>query len=234
MKIGIIQNDPIVLPANISEWIEKNNHEVKVYHSYNGDTLPNTEEFDLAIILGGRMGAYEEDEYPVLTKVKDWTKHNINQDKHIFGICLGAQIIADVTGGKAQPHDKPEVGWYNVTFNNNANSHQLLKNNDPNTLFYEFHFDSVLLPEEALLLGSSERTENQIFAIGDKILATQFHPEFNIKSISDALNHTNEDKAKAFYAQSPDEMKNQHYVENSKKWMFNVLDNFETSINNEK
>ncbi|MEK4555233.1 type 1 glutamine amidotransferase [Jeotgalicoccus sp. FSL K6-3177] len=232
MKICFIQNDPIVVPGTILEWIEKNNHEVEIYKSYEEYNLPDTNDFDLAIILGGRMGAYEEKEYPALTKVKEWTKHNIDEDKHILGICLGAQIIADVTGGEAKPHDKPEVGWYNVEFNEKVNSHHLLKNNVSNSKFYEFHFDSVELPEKAILLGSSERTDNQIFAIGDKVLATQFHPEFNIKSIEDALNHTNEEKAKMYYAQSVEEMKNDTYVENSKKWLFNILDNFESSIKN--
>src|SRR5699024_2798360 len=119
-----------------------------------------------------------------------------------------------------------------VEFNEKINSHHLLKNNVSNNKFYEFHFDSVELPENATLLGSSERTDNQIFAIGDKVLATQFHPEFNIKSIEDALNHTNEEKAKMYYAQSVEEMKNDTYVENSKKWLFNILDNFESSIKN--
>lgn len=234
MKVCIIQNDPIVLLGTITEWVEKNNHEVEIYESFNDDQLPDTDDFDLAIILGGRMGAYEEKDYPAVAKVKEWTEHNINEDKHIFGICLGAQIIADVTGGKTTPHDKPEVGWYDIDFNDQVNSHHLLNNNVDHNKFYEFHFDAFELPDNAIVLGSSERTKNQIFAIGNKVLGTQFHPEFNAKSITDALEHTNEEKSSKYYAQTPEEMVDEALIKNSKRWLFNVLDNFETSIKREK
>ena len=39
------------------------------------------------------------------------------------------------------------------------------------------------LPENAVCLGSSERTENEIWKLGDRVLAIQSHPEFSAELI---------------------------------------------------
>ena len=42
------------------------------------------------------------------------------------------------------------------------------------------HGDHIaVLPKEAINHGSSIRTENEIYSIGDRIFCMQSHPEFN-------------------------------------------------------
>ena len=56
---------------------------------------------DNYIILGGHMGAYEDEKYEYLKKEKHWLKNAVENNTKILGICLGAQLIADSTGGEA-------------------------------------------------------------------------------------------------------------------------------------
>jgi GMP synthase-like glutamine amidotransferase len=234
MNIHFIQNDPIVLPANAEEWARARNHNVKITRAYEGEALPDQKEFDLAIILGGRMGAYEEDKYPWLIDVKEWTEAMIEADKYILGICLGAQIISDTLGGSVRPHDHPEVGWFRINFKEEANDHPLLTGLQPPTQFYEFHFDTFEIPRGAQLLASSRTCARQMFAVGSRVLGVQFHPEFTAKSIQDALNNTSETNAANHYAQDPVAMVDEQSIEISKAWLFQLLDRFWHLASSEK
>jgi len=39
------------------------------------------------------------------------------------------------------------------------------------------------LPDDAVILGTSKRIENEIFGIGNQVLCMQCHPEFNATHI---------------------------------------------------
>ena len=65
---------------------------------------------DNYIILGGHMGAYEDEKYEYLKKEKNWIKYAVECNTKILGICLGAQLIADSTGGEAFLSKEIEFG----------------------------------------------------------------------------------------------------------------------------
>ena len=65
---------------------------------------------DNYIILGGHMGAYEDEKYAYLKKEKHWLKNAVENNTKILGICLGAQLIADSTGGEAYLSKEIEFG----------------------------------------------------------------------------------------------------------------------------
>jgi len=50
------------------------------------------------------------------------------------------------------------------------------------------HGDQVIqLPSNAVLLASSDTTENEIFRIGENIIAMQGHPEMSVKDLVDKI-----------------------------------------------
>ena len=59
-----------------------------------------TRQADLLIILGGPIGAYEEDSYPFLRDEIGLARHRLDEKRPILGICLGAQIMARAAGAR--------------------------------------------------------------------------------------------------------------------------------------
>ncbi len=55
---------------------------------------------DNYIILGGHMGAYEDEKYDYLKKEKHWLKNAVENNTKILGICLGFQQILFAEGGQ--------------------------------------------------------------------------------------------------------------------------------------
>jgi GMP synthase-like glutamine amidotransferase len=110
MKIRYLQHVPFEGPANIGEWARKKGHILTGTHLYNNEVVPSMDQFDWLIIMGGPMNIYEEKKYPWLQSEKQFIKEAIEHRKVVLGICLGAQLITDVLGGKVTSNPEGEIG----------------------------------------------------------------------------------------------------------------------------
>ena len=128
---------------------------------------------DNYIILGGHMGAYEDEKYEYLKKEKNWIKYAVESNTKILGICLGAQLIADSTGGEAYLSKEIEFGLKDLTFIDNGNNENIVDIFESNKVF-AWHRDTFDLPEKAVLIAKTNFP--QIFKIQNSY-GLQFHPE---------------------------------------------------------
>jgi len=56
------------------------------------------ENYSLVLVLGGYMGAYEEDKYPFLNYEFKIMEYALKANIPLIGICLGSQMLARVLG----------------------------------------------------------------------------------------------------------------------------------------
>src|SRR4051812_49831338 len=75
-----------------------------------GDSLPDLGDFAGTIVMGGPMGAYEEDAHPWLVEEKAAIRAAAQAGHPIWGVCLGAQLLAAALGADVYPCDEAEVG----------------------------------------------------------------------------------------------------------------------------
>ncbi len=130
---------------------------------------------ELLIVLGGEMGVYEASEHPHLVEEMRFIRARIDAKKPMFGVCLGAQLMAGSLGGRNYKGDKPDLGYQDIQLTEAGYASPLRHVAGVGML--EWHGDHFTLPDEATLLGSSVAYPNEAFAIGDFALAVQFHPE---------------------------------------------------------
>jgi GMP synthase-like glutamine amidotransferase len=140
-----------------------------------GKTLKKPlEEYSLLVVLGGYMGAYEENLYPFLSYEFRLMEQALKLNIPILGICLGAQMLAKVLGARVFKGDKgKEIGWMEVF---KVGEHELFQE-FPNVLkVFQWHGDTFELPKGAVRVYASEKYENQAFVYG-KAVGLQFHIE---------------------------------------------------------
>jgi GMP synthase (glutamine-hydrolysing) len=130
---------------------------------------------DLVVVLGGPIGVYETDEYPFLDAEIRFLTERIAASKPTLGLCLGCQLIARALGARVYPSGSKEIGWAPVTLSTEGEKSCLASLADGPVLHW--HGDTFDLPPGTRHLASTRLCANQAFALGDKVLALQFHPE---------------------------------------------------------
>jgi GMP synthase (glutamine-hydrolysing) len=98
MNVHYLQHVPFEGLGSIETWFKNQGHTITVTHLYKNEELPSIEDIDWLIVMGGPMGVEDQAIHPWLTKEKAFIKQAIDQNKIVLGICLGAQLIADVLG----------------------------------------------------------------------------------------------------------------------------------------
>lgn len=130
---------------------------------------------ELVIVLGGPIGAYENDKYPFLRDELDLLEERLAAGRPTLGICLGAQLIARALGARVYPGPGKEIGFAPLTLTDDGRASCLAPFDSEPVLHW--HGDTFDLPAGATRLASTLACENQAFAYGPNALAVQFHPE---------------------------------------------------------
>jgi GMP synthase (glutamine-hydrolysing) len=139
--------------------------------------LPDAEDCDLLIVMGGPIGAYDSGDYPFLTGEIESIRRRLTARKPTLGICLGAQLMAAALGARVYPGGRgAEIGWFPVLpAGPRPDWFAPLLAKD--LRMFHWHGDTFDLPAGAQPLARTELYENQAFAIENYALALQFHPE---------------------------------------------------------
>ena len=206
MNICILQHVPFEGAGTILPFFSDSNHHVRMVHLYDDDCLPSSNWPDLLIVMGGPMGAGDEDQFHWLEEEKRFIKAVIDADAWVLGVCLGAQLIADVLGASVTKNRSPEIGWFPVKLNSALQAKWLVDIFGSEIDAFHWHGDTFSIPEGAQSLGSSEACDNQGFLWGDRVLGLQFHLEFTAKSTALLTENCAQDLVDSEWVQTPEEM----------------------------
>src|SRR5262245_44380210 len=94
------------------------------------------------IVLGGPMGAYEQEKYPFLRAESALIEKAIAAGRPVLGICLGAQLIAQVLGARVYPGERREVGWAPVALTDDGQDDPLFVGGERELTVFHFHGDT--------------------------------------------------------------------------------------------
>lgn len=129
---------------------------------------------DLLAVLGGPIGAYEDDLYPYLAGEIAIIAARLKAGRPTLGICLGAQLMARALGARVYPGRAKEIGWLPLTLTPEGET--LLAPLAGHAVLH-WHGDTFDLPDGAANLGATPDCDHQAFTYGRHALAFQFHPE---------------------------------------------------------
>ena len=142
-----------------------------------GETLPAVEAFDALIVMGGPMNIYEYDAHPWLKPEKALIRKAIAQGKHVLGVCLGSQLIADALGGPVTRNAHTEIGWLPVTLNAAGRASKFFAGFPESFTAFHWHGDTFATPPQAQNLMASEGCAHQALEYGERVVGIQFHLE---------------------------------------------------------
>lgn len=202
MRIHSLQHVPFEDIGSMASDFRTRGYSLSSTHWYRGDAAPDVGSFDALIVMGGPMGIYDEAIYPWLADEKILIKETIAAGKTVLGICLGAQLIADVLGGKVTRNPHKEIGWLPININPAAAAHPIAQIFARYPEVFHWHGDTFALPPGAVHLASSEGCANQAYVVQDQIYGFQFHLETTRASAQALIEHCTGDIDGSRYTQS--------------------------------
>ena len=159
--------------------LEEAGYEIRYAHA--SDDLDVVNEGAGLVVLGGPIGANDERQYPYIADELRLIERWMQSDRPLLGICLGAQLIARLVGGRVGP-GRAEIGISPLTLTSAGEKSVLAPFVEhPDT--FHWHGDQIELPAGAELLAFTEHCPVQAFAVGTKTLGLQFHPETRMSNI---------------------------------------------------
>ena len=150
-----------------------------------GDALPDWRAYDLLVVMGGGMSAYDEQRYPWLAAEKRAIREAVSDGVPYFGVCLGSQLLASALGGRVDLGPAPELGVIPVFLSEAARHDPVFRGLPPDLEVFEWHCDTYTLPDGATRLARSPRYENQAFRYGEVAYAIQCHLETTLEDVQD-------------------------------------------------
>lgn len=201
MKIHYLQHVPFEGLGSMELHLRALGHELTGTLLYLDSIFPEPADIDWLIVMGGPMGVYDEAVYPWLKIEKEFIRDFIASGKRVLGICLGAQLLADVLGARVYRNAQREIGWFPVRRMPGNSTSALFAVFPAEAEVFHWHGDTFDLPGAATLLASSEACRNQGFILHNQVLALQFHLETTPQTAAELIAHCGDELDGSRYVQ---------------------------------
>jgi GMP synthase-like glutamine amidotransferase len=206
MRLHYFQHVSFEGLGSIESWAKEMAHEISSTRLFAKDPFPNLDDIDWLIVLGGPMGIYDEDKFPWLDAEKNYIEQAVVHGKIVLGICLGAQLIADVLGTKVYPNKYKEIGWFPIQKTRETVETRLADFLPKKIDAFHWHGDTFDIPTGAIHIAKSAACENQGFIYDDHVVALQFHLETMELSAKDLIDNCKDEIIEGPFIQSPAEI----------------------------
>jgi GMP synthase (glutamine-hydrolysing) len=214
MKIHYLQHVPFEDVSYMGNWAKENGIYFSRIRVYEYDPYPHLSDVEALIIMGGPMGALDDQIYPWLKSEKAYIRKAIQKNKIVVGVCLGAQLIAMVLGAKVYPNPHKEIGWFPVHKTPQAHNSSIGKILPESFMAFHWHGNTFDIPKGAVRLAESKVCKNQAFVYLNRVIALQFHLESTQSSIDSLIQNCRDELISAPYIQTVDQIrKGYHQIE---------------------
>jgi GMP synthase (glutamine-hydrolysing) len=185
--VDIIQNDPTVPLGVFGELLAEWQVPVRIHRADAGAALPANPA--AVIVLGGTMGVHDAARLTFLSPLKASLARVVAAGTPLLGICLGAQLLADVTGGVVSSNCCGEQGLVDIELTPAGLDDPLFAGVGQRFQAFQWHNDSFTIPPGALHLATSPGCSGQGFRVGNA-WGLQFHPEVDRQVVAGWSRHS--------------------------------------------
>jgi GMP synthase-like glutamine amidotransferase len=152
--------------------------EVLLVDCERGDDVPaELPPVDAIVSLGGPWSVHAADRPAWMEPELRLLRSAAERGVPVFGVCLGAQLLAAALGGRVYTGSVPEIGVHPIRLLPPAAADPVFGGLPAELPMFHWHGDSFDLPDGAIPLAGSAAYANQAFRFGATAYGVQFHAE---------------------------------------------------------
>jgi GMP synthase (glutamine-hydrolysing) len=145
---------------------------------------PSLDGFGAALVFGGAMHVDQEGAHRWLHGEKEMLRSLLARGTPLLGVCLGAQLVAEIAGGGARRAARPEIGWTETWLEPEADADPVLGALPERFESFQWHSYELCAPEGAVTLARSAVCLQAFRVEGAPWWGVQFHAEVTAETVA--------------------------------------------------
>ena len=129
------------------------------------------------MVFGGSQHPDQDDRFDWLAREEAFLQEVLAARVPVFGVCLGAQMLARAAGATVGPASAPEIGWHEVALTPAGRSDPVLGVLPPRATVFQWHHYTFGLADGATALAESPACLQSFRLDGLPAWGIQFHAE---------------------------------------------------------
>jgi GMP synthase-like glutamine amidotransferase len=172
-----VNHGPTVPGGVFDEAVEAGGHMLERWQVPDGGRPDRAASYDAIMVFGGSMHPDQDDEFHWLAHEEAFLQEVLAERIPVFGVCLGAQMLARAAGAQVGPASEPEIGWLDVFLTEQGLADPVVSTLAPTAAVFQWHHYAFGLAPGAVALATSPICL-QAFRLEDRpAWGIQFHAE---------------------------------------------------------
>jgi GMP synthase-like glutamine amidotransferase len=181
--IGVLHNLEHAFTGHAGTALRAGGAELDERRLLAGDPLPELDEFDGLLSLGGDQSVRDIARDPLMGAEAALLRDAVERGVPVLGVCLGAQLLAHALGGSVERLPKRMVEWAPITVLDAAAGDPVMGALPRGAMALHWNEDGYEPPPGAVELLGRVGAGGEAFRYGDHAWGVQFHPEVDAEGL---------------------------------------------------
>jgi len=183
VRVLSVTHGPSVPGGIFEEVVEAAGHELERWSVPLGGSPDAAWSYGAVMVFGGSMHPDQDDHFAWLEREEEFLREVLAEKVPVFGVCLGAQMLARAAGARVGPASEPEVGWLGVDLTAEGKADPVLGVLPRRATVFQWHHYTFEIPAGGTELARSEVCP-QAFRLRQPAWGIQFHAEVTLPMVT--------------------------------------------------